>query len=102
MKKANSRTSQSAKNRDLRFRPEEGASGAAGGGKRTNFTVSLPAALQARARAAAYYTPGENLSGLTERALKSEIERMERERGAAFPDAAVKVKTGRPISVQSG
>ena len=61
------------------------------------FEINPQAALQDRARAAAYYTPGETLSSLIEHALKREIERMELERGSKVPPLG-SLKTGRPMT----
>jgi hypothetical protein len=40
---------------------------------------------------------GETMAGLAERAIRRELDRLERERGAPFPPAKGKLKTGRPV-----
>lgn len=60
------------------------------------FTVSLPPALIRRARSAVRHTPDLTLVRLTAAALEREIQRLEQERGATFPDHRGPLRTGRP------
>ncbi|TXH58483.1 MAG: hypothetical protein E6Q97_02065 [Desulfurellales bacterium] len=59
--------------------------------------VRLPSELVQRMRDAAYYTPGETLTGLVKRGVTAEIDRLERARGEAFPRANAPVRKGRPV-----
>jgi len=62
------------------------------------FTVNLSSDLIEWARQAVVFTPGLSLSGLVERALTSELERMvEARKGKAFPTTAYSPKKGRPV-----
>jgi hypothetical protein len=62
------------------------------------FTVSINAESIEKARQAVYYTPGLTLSALVEKAMQTEIEEMERERGTPFPEGEeVKLSVGRPL-----
>ena len=63
--------------------------------KKVRLTLHLRKDVQERLRAAAYWTPGETLAGIVERAVVAEVDRMEKERGAAFA-ASGKLRTGRP------
>jgi hypothetical protein len=63
--------------------------------KKVRLTIHLRKDVQERLRAAAYWTPGETLAGIVERAVDAEVDRMEKERGEAFP-ASGKLRTGRP------
>lgn len=68
------------------------------GKRKSRFTFNLPDELVEHARAAVFYTPGLNLSVLMEQALESELRRLERQRGEAFPRRTAPIKTGRPAS----
>ena len=59
------------------------------------LTLHLSRDVQERLRAAAYWTPGETLTGIVERAVIAEVNRMEQERGAPFA-APGKLRSGRP------
>ena len=68
---------------------------------RERFTVNLPIDIIGKERSAVYYTLGETLSSLTERALRKEIERLEKQRGEPFPeDEERKLSAGRPIRLR--
>ena len=64
---------------------------------RKRFTVNLDTDLIEWARQAVVFTPGLSLSGLVERALTSELERMVKSRGKAFPTTTFTPKKGRPV-----
>ena len=61
------------------------------------FTVNLDTKLIEWARQAVVFTPGLSLSGLVEKALTSELERMVKSRGKAFPTTTFTPKKGRPV-----
>ncbi len=58
-------------------------------------TLHLSKTVSDRLRAAAYWTPGETLAAIAERAFVAEVDRMEQERGEPFPTAG-KLRPGRP------
>ena len=66
-------------------------------GKKSRCTVQMSKALQERARNAVYHEPGLTLSGLVEKALAAEIDRLEKRRGEAYPKRSGAIPTGRPI-----
>jgi hypothetical protein len=49
-----------------------------------------------KAKNAVFWTPGMTLSGLVEQALEERVERMESERGQAFPERSSELAKGRP------
>jgi hypothetical protein len=61
------------------------------------FHARLDPEILDRARDAAYWTPGLNLSRLVEVALVHEIARLEKSRGTPFPKRRGPLPTGRPI-----
>ena len=61
------------------------------------FTVRLSNDVIEKARDAVYWTPGLTLVDLAERALLSEVRRMEKERGASFKTRDTELKPGRPV-----
>jgi hypothetical protein len=61
------------------------------------IAVRLAPELVQRMRDAAYFTPGETLTSIVERGATAEIDRLERERGEAFPRATAPVRRGRPV-----
>lgn len=65
--------------------------------KKERLTVHVPADLSGRAKNAVYWTPGLTLARLAERALTAELERLESERGEAFPERAEELRGGRPV-----
>lgn len=65
-------------------------------GQRQRFTVHLPEALVERLRLAVYWTPGLTLSDMAEKALASAADKLEKERGEAFPDTRGSIR-GRPV-----
>lgn len=68
--------------------------------ERERFTVNLPTNIITKARSAVYYSHGETLSALTDRALRKEIERMEKQRGEPFPEHESKLSAGRPVRLK--
>ena len=66
-------------------------------GNKVTLSIRFPPELLERARTVVYYTPGETLGSLAERAILRELERMERSRGEPYPDKRGPLKTGRPI-----
>ena len=62
---------------------EEENTAQAPAGRKSRFTFNLPDSLMEKARAAVYYTPGQNLSLLVTQALEAELRRLERARGHA-------------------
>lgn len=75
--------------------PREEASGL-----RERITVSLDAELLAKARNAAFYTPGTSLTDLVASGLSRELNRLEKLRGGAFPTRTAELKPGRKIRQQ--
>ena len=65
--------------------------------KKERFTVHLSSQVIDRARNAVYWTPGLTLAALTAMALKTALDRLEKERGEPFPARAAELKGGRPI-----
>jgi hypothetical protein len=61
------------------------------------FTISLPAAIIDRIRSAVYYSPDLTLSSLAVAALTREVDRLERQRGEAFPAARGPLRPGRRV-----
>lgn len=69
---------------------------------KVRMTIHVSAELNDLIGRAAYWTPGLTISDLAERALKLEIEGLERKRGEAFspiPEGE-KVRTGRPVKAR--
>ena len=64
---------------------------------RDRVTLHLPAWLVDRMRNAVYWTPGMTMADLAEAALRKELERLEEERGEAFPTRQSELKRGRPV-----
>jgi hypothetical protein len=60
-------------------------------------TFKLPLDLIERTRDAVFWTPGATMARLMEEALTAHLEKLERERGSAFPRRTGAVRTGRPI-----
>lgn len=60
-------------------------------------TFQLPVELIDRARNAVYWTPGATMAGVMEMALEAQLERMEKKRGAPFPERDGALKSGRPV-----
>ena len=65
--------------------------------RKIRLTLHVTREIADRLRAAAYWTPGETLASVAERAIVAEVARMEKERGEAFP-APGKLRTGRPAA----
>ena len=66
-------------------------------GNKVTLSIRFPPELLERARTVVYYTPGETLGSLVERAVLRELDKMERSRGEPYPDKRGPLKTGRPI-----
>jgi hypothetical protein len=60
------------------------------------LTLVISESLMERIRNAAFWTPGETLSGLGERAVELEIERLEKQNGGPFAPRTQAVRRGRP------
>jgi hypothetical protein len=60
------------------------------------LTIIMPPELMNRLRNAAYWSPGDTLTGIAARAVEAEIDRLEHERGESFPDRAAPLRAGRP------
>lgn len=67
--------------------------------QRSNLSANVDAEIMQRVRNVVFYTPGATVTSFVEQALLHEVERLEKERGEAFPQATGKVKTGRPLSM---
>lgn len=65
--------------------------------QKQRLTVHLPVELIERAKNAVYWTPGLTLAGLAEQSLVETLDRLESERGEAFPPRAEELKGGRPV-----
>src|ERR1700758_4602530 len=63
--------------------------------ERVTFKLSLD--LIERIRDAVYWTPGATMTRLMEEALTAYLEKLERNRGNAFPRRTGAVRTGRPV-----
>ncbi|MBG0777600.1 MAG: hypothetical protein H0S85_14340 [Desulfovibrionaceae bacterium] len=63
---------------------------------KTRITFYLSEAMVDKAKNAVFWTPGMTLSGLVEQALEERVERMESERGQAFPERSSELAKGRP------
>lgn len=69
---------------------------------KVRMTIHVSAELNDLIGRAAYWTPGLTISELAERALKAEVDGLERTRGEAFPPIpeGQKVRTGRPVKAR--
>lgn len=65
--------------------------------EKQRLTVHLPVDLIERVKNAVYWTPGLTLAGLAEHSLTQTLERLEEERGEAFPPRTDELKGGRPL-----
>lgn len=63
---------------------------------RSRITVQLPADVVDRLRNAVYWTPGMTVTGFLANCIRATVDRMEEERGAAFPSRATELRPGRP------
>jgi hypothetical protein len=61
------------------------------------LTIHLPVELIDRVKNAVYWTPGLTLAGLGEEALRIMVERLEADRGDAFPPRQEELRGGRPL-----
>lgn len=61
------------------------------------LTVHLPLDLIDRVKNAVYWTPGLTLAGLAEDALRKAVDRLEKDRGEAYPHRRSELKGGRPL-----
>lgn len=48
-------------------------------------------------RDAAFWSPGETMAGIVDRAIRTELANMEKKRGGPFPERSANVKVGRPV-----
>ena len=60
-------------------------------------TFAFEAVLLERALNAAYWRPGETLTALVMRAITTELDRLERERGTPWPKREGPLRSGRPV-----
>lgn len=70
---------------------------------KVRMTIHVSAELNDLIGRAAFWTPGLTISDLAERALKGEVDSLERKRGEAFPPIpdGQKVRTGRPVKARA-
>ena len=61
------------------------------------LTVHLPVDLIDRVKNAVYWTPGLTLAGLAEDALRRAVDKLEKDRGEAYPHRRSELKGGRPL-----
>ena len=61
------------------------------------YTIMIDEDLLERVRDFVYHTPGENISALTCRLLRSHIDKAEKRRGTIPTRGGKKVATGRPV-----
>jgi hypothetical protein len=66
-------------------------------GGKERLTVHVPQDLVDRVKNAVYWTPGLTLARLSETALLAEVERLEKERGEAYPPRTEELRGGRPM-----
>lgn len=62
---------------------------------RQRVTADVPVEVAEAARNAVFFTPGMTLRDLLTSALEKEVQRMEKERGEAFPQRGKALKRGR-------
>ena len=60
-------------------------------------TFQLPADLIERTRRVVFWTPGATMAAIMEEALSAHLDRIEKQRGEAFPDRRGALRTGRPM-----
>lgn len=65
-------------------------------GRGERITLITERGRMERVRDAVFWTPGETISSVVDRALEAEVARMERERGAPFPTRTASLRAGRP------
>lgn len=61
------------------------------------MTFHLPVEVMNRAKNAAFWTPGLTLADLAAQALTDAVDRLEEERGEAFPPRRAELRGGRPM-----
>jgi hypothetical protein len=61
------------------------------------ITVNLPPEVAELVRTAAFWTPGASVASIVAAGIRSEVKRLEKKRGAAFPKRRGPVKAGRPF-----
>jgi len=66
--------------------------------ERQRMTIHLPVDLTDRLRNAVYWTPGETIGKIAERALSRELSRLERANGGPFPERESELTGGRGVS----
>ena len=65
------------------------------------FTIHIPWRVVDSLRRASYYSPGETIAAICERAIRYELAKMERANGGPFGDVpGGKLKGGRPIRME--
>ena len=65
--------------------------------EKERLTVHLPLDLIDRVKNAVYWTPGLTLAGLAEDALRRAVDKLEKDRGEAYPARRSELKGGRPL-----
>lgn len=65
--------------------------------EKSRLTINLSVALIERVKNAVYWTPGLTMSSLTEKALLSSVNKLEKDRGEAFPTRREELRPGRPV-----
>lgn len=66
-------------------------------GPRQRLSVVLPPELLERAKNAVFYTPGMTLAALTETAIVSYLEKLEKKNGGPFSARTAALRVGRPV-----
>lgn len=69
---------------------------------RERLTVKLRAEIIDRLRNAVFYTPGLTINGFIEKCILTIVDRMEKERGATFPERTENLRAGRPAKRPAG
>ena len=65
--------------------------------EKSRLTINLSVELIERVKNAVYWTPGLTMSSLTEKALLHAVNKLEKERGEAFPPRREELRPGRPV-----
>ena len=65
--------------------------------EKSRLTINLSVDLIERVKNAVYWTPGLTMSSLTEKALLYGVNKLEKDRGDAFPHRREELRPGRPV-----
>jgi len=66
--------------------------------KAGRLTLVVSIDLMERVKNAVFWTPGETMAGIGQRAIEAELRRIERANGGPFPPRTHPVKRGRPMA----